>query len=152
MKIIKLAILGIAASSLCACATVTRGSNDAWVVETDPAGARVETTNGHLCASTPCAIKMPRKSEFTATVTKEGYEPVTVSVTHKTANAGAAGMAGNVLVGGIIGIGVDAASGATQDLTPNPVVLKLQKLDTTAAASQTEVKVAKSEASSTAAQ
>lgn len=146
MNIIKLAILGIAASSLCACATVTRGSNDAWVVETDPAGARVETSNGHLCTSTPCAIKMPRKSEFTATVTKDGYEPVTVSVTHKTANAGAAGMAGNVLVGGIIGIGVDAASGATQDLTPNPVVLKLQKLGETAAApSSAAVQVAGSQ-------
>ena len=153
MKIMKLAILGIAATSLSACATVTRGTTDAWVVETDPAGARVETSNGHLCKETPCAIKMPRKSEFTATVVKEGYETVTVTVTHKTAGAGAAGMAGNVLVGGIIGIGVDAASGATQDLVPNPVVLKLQRLgETAAAASQGDVQVAKTDAGPAAAQ
>ena len=37
-------------------------------------------------------------------------------------------MAGNVLVGGIIGVGVDAASGAALDLTPNPVVVTLQPL------------------------
>jgi hypothetical protein len=34
-------------------------------------------------------------------------------------------MAGNVLIGGLIGIGVDAASGATKELRPNPLVVKL---------------------------
>jgi len=47
-------------------------------------------------------------------------------VTHKTADAGAAGVAGNILVGGIIGLGVDAATGASQDLVPNPVEVKLE--------------------------
>lgn len=108
------------------CATVTRGSEDAWVVNTDPNGAKVETTNGHQCPSTPCSIKMKRKSEFTATITKPGYKTATVQVTHKTANAGAAGVAGNVLLGGVIGLGVDMYSGASQDLTPNPVSLKLE--------------------------
>ncbi len=44
----------------------------------------------------------------------------------RIANAGAAGFAGNVLVGGIIGMGVDAASGATLEHHPNPVVAVLQ--------------------------
>lgn len=118
--------LACAMSSLAACATVTRGSNDAWVVDSDPSGARVETSNGHMCVATPCAIKMSRKSEFTATISKPGYKPATVQVTHKTANAGAAGVAGNVLVGGVIGIGVDMISGASQDLTPNPVKVTLE--------------------------
>jgi hypothetical protein len=30
------------------------------------------------------------------------------------------------LVGGIIGIGVDAATGASQDLVPNPVEVKMK--------------------------
>jgi hypothetical protein len=34
-------------------------------------------------------------------------------------------MAGNVLIGGIIGVGVDAASGATKSLRPNPVHVHL---------------------------
>jgi len=42
---------------------------------------------------------MSRKSEFVATITKPGYKPATVTVTHKTGGAGAAGVAGNVLVG-----------------------------------------------------
>jgi len=35
--------------------------------------------------------------------------------------AGAAGMAGNVILGGLIGAAVDAGSGAMKDLKPNPV-------------------------------
>lgn len=125
-RLARLAAILCASSSLAACATVTRGSEDAWVINSEPAGAKVETTNGHQCQATPCAIKMKRKSEFTATVTKSGYKPATVQVTHKTAGAGAAGVAGNVLVGGVIGVGVDLYTGASQDLVPNPVTVKLE--------------------------
>lgn len=125
-RLVRLAAVLCAGSSLAACATVTRGSEDAWVINSEPSGAKVETTNGHQCQATPCAIKMKRKSEFTATVTKPGYKPATVQVSHKTAGAGAAGVAGNVLVGGVIGLGVDMYTGASQDLVPNPVTVKLE--------------------------
>jgi hypothetical protein len=117
-----------AAGQLAACATVTRGSEDAWVINSEPSGAKVETTNGHQCPATPCAIKMKRTSEFTATLTKPGFKPGTVQVSHKTAGAGGAGGAGNVLLGGVIGLGVDMYTGASQDLVPNPVTLKLEPL------------------------
>ncbi len=125
-RLVRLAAILCAGSSLAACATVTRGSEDAWVINREPSGAKVETTNGHQCPATPCAIKLKRKSEFTATLTKPGYKPATVQVTHKTAGAGAAGVAGNVLVGGVIGLGVDLYSGASQDLVPNPVTVTLE--------------------------
>ena len=125
-RLVRLAAILCAGSSLAACATVTRGSEDAWVINSEPSGAKVETTNGHQCPATPCAIKMKRKSEFTATITKAGYKPATVQVSHKTAGAGAAGVAGNVLVGGVIGLGVDLYSGASQDLVPNPVTVTLE--------------------------
>ncbi len=126
----KLILAAVGCLSLSACATVTRGSSDAWEVSSDPGGARVETTNGHFCEATPCAIRMKRKSQFVATVTKPGYEPAKITVTHKTAGAGAAGVAGNVLVGGVIGLGVDAFSGASQDLVPNPAFVKLEPIKT----------------------
>lgn len=129
MRLVRVAVVLCAASSLGACATVTRGSKDAWVVNSEPTGAKVETTNGHSCPATPCAIKMSRKSKFTATLTKPGYKPAQVQVSHKTANAGAAGVAGNVILGGVIGLGVDMATGASQDLVPNNVLIKLEPLD-----------------------
>lgn len=122
----RLAAVVCAGSTLAACATVTRGTEDAWMIHSDPSGARVETTNGHQCTATPCAIKMKRRSEFTATLSKPGYKPASVQVTHRTSGAGAAGVAGNVIVGGLIGIGVDMYSGASQDLTPNPVTVRLE--------------------------
>jgi hypothetical protein len=38
-------------------------------------------------------------------------------------------MAGNVLVGGILGIGVDAYTGAFNDLAPNPLTVTLEKAE-----------------------
>jgi hypothetical protein len=35
-------------------------------------------------------------------------------------------VAGNVLVGGVIGLGVDMYTGASQDLVPNPVKVTLE--------------------------
>ena len=111
--------------ALSACATITRGTEDTFVVETDPAGARVRTSNGLACASTPCALRMDRDSEFVVTIEKEGFETHTASVSHEVADGGAAGMAGNVLVGGLIGVAVDAGSGAMYDLVPNPLRVTL---------------------------
>ncbi|HEX3367214.1 translation initiation factor 2 [Phenylobacterium sp.] len=111
------------------CATVTRGSNDTWTVNTEPSGAAVKTTNQFFCEATPCTFKMPRKSEFDVTITKAGYKAWTGHVTHHVSGAGGAGMAGNVLVGGLIGIGVDAYSGAMNDLVPNPLSVTLEKAE-----------------------
>ncbi len=119
---------------LAACATVTRGSNTAWEVNTTPSGAKVKTSNGFYCDSTPCSIKMPRRSTFTATITHDGYKPAEVEVTNHVSGGGGVGMAGNVLVGGIIGAGVDVASGAMLDLTPNPVAVAMEKEEVVTAA------------------
>ena len=129
-KAARAALCLAAASSLGACATVTRGASDTWTVNSTPAGAAVKTTNQFFCDSTPCTFKMPRKSEFDVTLTKSGYKPWTGHVTHHISGAGGAGMAGNVILGGIIGAGVDAYSGAMNDLVPNPLNVVLEKDDT----------------------
>ena len=124
MKILMMAAAGLL---LTGCATVTRGTNDTWTVNTTPAGAAVKTSNQFACDATPCTFKMPRKSEFDVTLTKTGYKEWKGHVTHRVSGAGGAGMAGNVLVGGIIGAGVDASSGAMLDLTPNPLSVTLEQ-------------------------
>ncbi|AUH66221.1 translation initiation factor 2 [Paracoccus zhejiangensis] len=112
--------------ALAGCATITRGSKDVLIVESTPAGAQVQMSNGQTCDSTPCTFKLPRKSELNVLVQKQGCKPQQIRVTNKVANSGGAAMAGNVLVGGIIGAGVDASSGAMLDLVPNPVVANLE--------------------------
>lgn len=108
-----------------ACATITRGTSEAWTVNSDPTGADVKLSTGQEC-TTPCTLKLKRKDSFTVTVHKQGYKKVTTQVISQVAGAGAAGMAGNVLVGGIIGVGVDAATGATKELKPNPLEVVLE--------------------------
>ena len=120
------AYAAIAALSLSGCATITSGTNDVLEVNTVPQGAQIQLSNGMSCTSTPCTFKLPRRSDIGVTASKRGCRTATASVTHKTSQAGAAGVAGNVLVGGVIGLGVDAATGASQELVPNPLTLNLQ--------------------------
>lgn len=123
--IVRLLVLGTALS-LAGCATITRGTNDVLIVNSTPQGARVKMSNGESCTATPCTFKVPRKSELNVLVTKENCEHQQIRVTNRVAGAGGAAMAGNVLVGGIIGAGVDASSGAMLELIPNPVEVTLK--------------------------
>ena len=127
MKLLRAAAMSAAVLSLGACATVPRGEHTAWEVRTTPPGAQVKTSNGMICDSTPCSLRMMRKDNFTATISKVGYKSVEVRVTNKVSGQGGLGLAGNVLIGGVIGLGVDAVTGASLDLTPNPVDLNLEK-------------------------
>ena len=107
------------------CATITRGTTQDFTVKSTPPGAAVSTSNGFECPATPCTFRMQRKHGFTVDVTMDGYLPAQATVTSDLSSAGGAGMAGNIIAGGIIGIGVDATSGATQDLNPNPLTVTL---------------------------
>lgn len=131
-----LALAGVALS-LPACATVTRGSSQQFTVESTPPGAQVSTSNGFECQATPCTFRMPRKDGFRITVAKEGYVSQTHEITSSVSGAGGTAMAGNILVGGIIGGAIDATSGAMNDLKPNPLVVTLRTPAEEAAAART---------------
>ena len=123
-----------ALASLQGCATITRGTTEVLVIDTQPPGADVRIDPvGHTC-KTPCSVELKRKKDVIVQIEKAGYEPVKVTVLSEIAGAGAAGMAGNAIVGGLIGVAVDAASGATKKLTPNPIKLTLVPVQVPAAA------------------
>ena len=82
------------------CATVNRGIDDHFRIDTVPQGAKITTSietpeskrnrrkNKNItpeyegCNPTPCAIQLSRKSEFTFTVEHAGYEPVEMFITN----------------------------------------------------------------------
>jgi hypothetical protein len=107
------------------CATITRGKSTAFTVTSEPTNANVRFSSGLTC-TTPCTLEMPRKDGFVVTISKDEYKTVNANVISSVANAGAAGMAGNVLLGGLIGAGVDASTGAMNDLSPNPLHIVLE--------------------------
>ena len=133
MNIKRIALLG-AVVPLCACATVTRGKNEAMVIQTTPPGAQVTLDNDKMdepvTCTTPCSVKMPRKRGFDVTIEREGYETVETAIGTQVSGGGTAGMAGNVLLGGVVGAVVDGTSGAMNEFKPNPLVVTLVPVET----------------------
>jgi hypothetical protein len=71
-------------------------------------------------------LVISKKDEFIATFTKPGYVSEQVEVKHEVSQGGAGATTANVLVGGVIGLGVDAVSGAVWEHVPNPVKVTLR--------------------------
>ncbi|MDP3677110.1 MAG: hypothetical protein Q8R44_18740 [Novosphingobium sp.] len=121
MKTIVKVALGAAASiALGGCATVINGTSQEVKFQSDPGGAQVKLTGGQSC-TTPCEVSLKRRHDLRADFSKTGFKPAYVLIQSKTGGA----MAGNLLLGGIIGGAVDAANGASNHLSPSPVNVKL---------------------------
>jgi hypothetical protein len=88
------------------CATIISGTSQSVSFSSDPPGALVNVDG--QSAMTPTSLKLKRKSSPTASFSKEGY--------HSTQQSIGRGVEpwifGNILLGGIIGLGVDAITGA----------------------------------------
>ena len=110
------------------CASVTRGTTETISISSTPSGAEAEISGleAPMTCTTPCAVVAKRNADISVTIKKEGYEAQVVQLTKEIPAAGAAGFAGNVIAGGLIGMGVDAATGAATDHKPNPVIVTLQ--------------------------
>jgi hypothetical protein len=81
---------------------------------------------GPACV-TPCTLQIDRKDVLLATFTKPGFEPQTVKVgTQVNGGAGAGSLVGNAIIGGAVGVVVDAGTGAALDHVPNPVKVTLK--------------------------
>lgn len=98
---------------LSACATITEGSAQTIRIETEPAGARCELTrDGTLVTripATPATISLfKEKGELALTCNKPGYLEGRLDEASGFQNM----MLGNILIGGLIGVVIDAGSGA----------------------------------------
>lgn len=122
-KILVCCTLGVAMVN---CATVTRGRSQAWTVTSEPSNASVQLSSGLTCV-TPCTLTVPRRPGFAVTLSKEGYKTQTTNVASQISGGGGTALAGNVILGGLIGAGVDASTGAMNELVPNPLHIVLEQ-------------------------
>jgi hypothetical protein len=127
---IRLLLAAAIAVPCCGCASVTRGTTENISISTTPAGATADVSGLDIPTAcvTPCVVQAKRSADIIVTINKEGYEPQVVPLTTEIPGTGAAGFAGNLLLGGVVGMGVDAVTGAALDHKPNPVIVTLQPI------------------------
>jgi len=116
------------ALTLTACATITRGTTQVVAVDTPGvpgATCTIQTQSGPQLVTTPGAVTLNKGSNaLPIQCTKECYVTGSSIIPAGTETMAA----GNVILGGVIGLGVDAASGAmnkypdfvTVAMTPDP--------------------------------
>ena len=116
MRIIAAIVLALC---LAGCATITKGTTQIVVVNTPGVpGASCTLTSGAIGSQTvvtPATINLAKGSDnISVRCTKECYEDgVGVIASNLEGMA-----AGNIILGGVIGLGVDAASGAMNKYQP----------------------------------
>jgi hypothetical protein len=125
-------LLGVVAlaATLGGCASVTRGTTENISISSTPSGAEATISGLEVPTAcvTPCAIVAKRSADITVSFAKEGFEPEVVQLTKEVPATGAVGFAGNIVAGGLVGMGVDAVTGAAQDHKPNPVIVTLKPI------------------------
>lgn len=105
---------------LASCATIVNGPTEEIPVTTIPPGATV--SEGQISMQTPGNIGLARKRDHILVITKPGFLPQRVKLVHVLDGW----VAGNIVSFGIIGAGIDAASGGMWDLKPDNIVIFLQ--------------------------
>lgn len=101
------------AVALAGCATITKGTDDLVTIDTEPDGAQcfLSTEKGQVAVinPTPGSIKVPKsKRDLSVRCELDGYFPTEGVI----ASSFQAMTIGNVLFGGLIGVAIDAGSGA----------------------------------------
>ena len=105
------------------CATIIHGTTQDISVVTDPSGADL-LVDGRERYKSPAKIILSRKNDHFIEITMDGYQKETVTI--KSVLSGA--VAGNIIAGGLIGWGIDAASGGQYRLVPDHIDVRLRPL------------------------
>jgi hypothetical protein len=117
------AILAVISAGLFAggCASIVKGTTQIIPVSSDPSGADVKI-DGNQVGRTPVSVKAKRKTDHLITVEKTGYQVESVAVTRNIGGA----VFGNIILGGLVGWGVDAIDGAQWNLSPATISVILK--------------------------
>jgi hypothetical protein len=119
MRYPTLAVLAALVVLTSGCATITKGSSQTITVDTDPSGAICTLTRDAKMLAvvnpTPGSISISKDSGAISVICKkESFLDAAGTMTSQFQ----AMTFGNILFGGLIGIAVDAASGATHEYPP----------------------------------
>lgn len=107
------AITGFAVSG---CGTIIHGTRQGVGISSAPTGAEVWIDNIKM-GETPVIAKLRRKDTHTVKLILPGYQPYETTITRNVSGW----VWGNIVIGGLLGLGVDAISGGMYKLSPGQV-------------------------------
>ncbi len=107
---------------LIGCASIFKGTSTNVDFSSDPYGAKVYV-NGNLIGTTPVKLKLESKKTYNIEFKKEGFDTKTFTITN---HVGAGWIILDIL-GGLIPVVVDAATGAWYDLDQDNINAILEK-------------------------
>ena len=119
ISIILIASLTLLASG---CATIFKGNSSKIDLNSKPEGAGIYV-NGNYMGDTPVRLKLESKRTYSIEFRKEGYETKTVNITN---HVGAGWIILDIL-GGLLPVIIDAATGAWYELDQKNVNAILEK-------------------------
>jgi len=104
------------------CATIIHGTSQDVSITSTPAGASVKVDKMSR-GNTPVVVNLSRGNAHVVEIEHAGYEPFEMAI-RKTVSGW---VWGNIIFGGLIGLGVDAITGGLYNLTPDQVAAELSK-------------------------
>ncbi len=107
-------LFGVIGSLNSGCALMTHGTEQPISLRSTPIGAHIYLDGQLLVDKTPAVVKVSRGSDHSIELRMEGYLPQSVPLTRQFSTA----TLGNVWCGGLIGMIVDAMSGANYKFDP----------------------------------
>ncbi len=113
MPLLRTVLLLLLVLPLGACATIMNGSRQKIGFSSTPAGAMV-SVDGKDVGVTPLFVELERDTEHVVSIQKEGYERHDATLVTSVSGW----VWGNILLGGFIGLGVDAITGGLYNLDP----------------------------------
>lgn len=120
-KLFAALLLGITLSAT-SCATILTGTKDKITFNTTPEGAKVMHKGIEKC-TTPCTAEIPRSlSKQMVTFEKEGFNSKEMKLTKSFNPVSLV----NILLGGVIGVGIDAATGSLTKYSPKAYKVELE--------------------------
>lgn len=124
MQFMRLLACAAAVTATGGCATIVRGADQDFVIESSPPGAEAILSTGESCV-TPCTLRLPRKADFDVTFNLEDYQSGTVHVSSVLSRDARWAFAQNAALGAHI----DVSTGAIRDLWPNPLTVTLLPIE-----------------------
>lgn len=131
-RLLALALVAGAGFQLSACASIIKGSSASVAITTPPvqgAMCTLSSPEGNWQVTSPGSVTVSRsKHDIQVRCTKEGYQDAAAVIPSSFEGW----TLGNLIIGGVIGVGVDAATGALNDY-PNAFQVPMTQLEPAAA-------------------